>query len=293
MNGFTIQISMISNINKAFGFFLKQDLNMRLSIYLILLSFSMLLFGCMEDEFTSISPDFRLREDNYLREFYEDNQLAYNFRYNGDNQIIEQIVRTTAGNEVSTLSYNGNGLISEIQSVANGRLTSQDLYYTTILGEQKIDSITFFLEGSLWGIRKMLYNDNGLIRRMMVYSAGSPVVFNDYEWEDGNMVKRTRYFPREDTTNMVRWVYHYEYDSARNPFTLVYKDVGFHLINQEPISVNNWTKLILHRYPEDVTLQRVEKSFSYINPGYPIRKRTKVINFRNQIVGELVSDFIY
>lgn len=254
---------------------------------------TLLTIGCSDDDSIVSTNGSIVPREGYLSAFYQSEELVYSFEYDGGRNLSRQIVRFPEGNFVSEFEYNSIGKVSRMTGVRNGLILELNMFYNS---SEQIDSIYSVSDGSPWVINKFLYDDSGQLSRMIEYAPGlRSLVFNDYFWSDGDIIRRETYFPQEDERLEDRWIIEYEYDTLTNPFTLVYKDVGFHLIDREPISRHNWTSLRIFNETNGSTFREIDKEYQYLGNGFPYRKRTYVYNGgdRSEDQDGVVADFFY
>lgn len=251
------------------------------------------LLGCSEDETPTLYNRSLIPKPSYLTAFYQSEELLYSYQYANDKSLVKQIVSYPDGNFVSEFEYNSIGKISKMIGVRNGLILELDIYYNE---HNQIDSIFSVSDGSPWVINKFIYDQEQQLTRMIEFAPGTrSLVYNDYVWSEGDLVRRETYFPREDERLEDRWVLEYEYDSLINPFKLVYNDVGFHLIEREPISQHNWTSVKIYNKNTGNVLREIDKEYQYLGTGFPYRKRTYVYNGGNRSEQQegVVADFFY
>ncbi len=249
--------------------------------------------GCSDDETILSTSHSTVPRESFLSAFYQSEELVYSFEYDGEKNLSRQIVRFPEGNFVSEFEYNNIGKVAQMMGVRNGLILELNMYYNA---NEKIDSIFSVSDGSPWVINKFIYDNSGQLSRMIEYAPGlRSLVYNDYFWSDGDIIRRETYFPQEDERLEDRWVIEYQYDTLINPFSLVYKDVGFHLIDREPISRHNWTSLRIFNKTTGNIFREIDKEYQYLGNGFPYRKRTYVYDGgdRSKDQDGLVADFFY
>lgn len=267
-----------------------RSLSLGLSVVVILAS---AILGCSDDEVIISSSRSIGPQGSFLSSFYQNEELVYSFEYDGDKRLLRQVVRFPEGNFESEFEYNSVGKVSKMIGVRNGQILELNIFYNA---EEQIDSIFSISDGSPWVINKFLYDDTNQLNRMIEYAPGTrTLVFNDYYWSDGDITRRETYFPQEDERLEDRWVVEYQYDSLANPFNAVYQDVGFHLIDREPISQHNWTSLRIFNKNTGNPFREIDKEYQYLGNGFPYRKRTYVYNGgdRSEDQEGVIADFFY
>ncbi|MEQ9297463.1 MAG: hypothetical protein RIF33_02820 [Cyclobacteriaceae bacterium] len=260
---------------------------------LLVFTLGLLFVGCSDDEaIISSTPSVGPRQ-SFLSSFYQSEELVYSFEYDGDKRLSRQVARFPEGNLVSEFEYNSVGKVSKMIGVRNGLILELNIFYNA---EEQIDSIFSISDGSPWVINKFLYDDMRQLTRMMEYAPVTrTLVFNDYYWSDGDITRRETYFPQGAERLEERWVVEYKYDSLTNPFNVVYQDIGFHLIDREPISQHNWTSMRIFNKSTGRTFREIDKEYQYLGNGFPSRKRTYVYNGgdRSEDQEGVIADFFY
>jgi len=213
---------------------------------------------------------------------------------NSENSVLPKTISYTysefpADNELATLVYNGNKLVSASYSAtdkevytytgdlitkvedfaAEGNISSKN-EFTYENGKLKVDLLTEI--GTVTYISKNVYtyNSDGTIA-FVTYSVDPATKVEKKSSEgvltylNGNLIKKTEIYTGGSYTKT------YEYDTKNNPFKNI---LGYNLlIDFDAVSINNEIKsTTVYNNGVDITTNVFNSVYEYNEKGYPVKR---------------------
>lgn len=233
-------------------------------LYLIVVP---ILVSCEPTSYSEIKP--QESKINFLKYYYEDNQLVQHFEYEGD-KITKLIKYKDNDSTVINFIYDENGL-ADSALIKERKITREMkfIYHESVL-------IGFEVRSSNNSQHQIVLSrdlNNRIVHMEFISYKYGILSQADFFWEGPNIIKyESKSFNGLDNPT---YVYDFKsYDHFWDPYNYVFRSVGFNFIDFIPLSENNWIELEISRknYYNNYRIYYLNK-FSY-GGHYPYVKQS-------------------
>ena len=219
---------MYLNMNSA----VEQGVYFSRVLYMVL--FVATFLSCRIDE-ELIPKVFEEHKTLLLTEYWEEGDLLLQFNFD-DTVLIRQVQHQRGGTLDFKLEYNNfNYRPNRMSAEFNNRILQLQFDYNS---RGQVQGYTFFVDRYIRYVVRLFYNDAGLIYELRKYwPLNGELVKRHFEWEGGNIIRVEQSSNFIESSNPL--IIEFKYDEKNNPFNPLFELIGFNVIEDMPLTVNN------------------------------------------------------
>lgn len=243
------------------------------------------LCGCNLNNELDIRPNSLISpKTKFLKEYWEDNIQLHYFNYeNGRISFQSEIEQ----NGQATINYHYDE--AGRPSIFNVRRQyfDHDLHF--------IYKDSLFTEFEVWNslglVQKYFFtrdNEGKIVQMARVSLNHGLLYYLNFYWEEENIAKYEYTFYSEEGPQTI--IYEFSYDEYKNPYTTIFRDVGFNFLSYLPLTENNVSEVKVYSKDNSSNFIMYKNTYAY-SANYPfVRLATK---YEGKNRSEIYSEYKY